>query len=187
MSNSSMSGKPKPRRPSLQNMPEFAVLFDGQRSFGRSKTQVELILVQHVKFSCVELVIRNSDVDIENSRQYFEYEVLANKIDSAKFKLKFARKSEEISDPDIAASETIKDLIVEYFLQHLVVAKNPKSLRSCMVLVEDGQSVNVDILDEVQLPSITQCSSLKDLPPVSTELVAFVPFPIRQPGTSAKL
>ncbi len=70
------------------------VLFDGAKSFWKTRTNLDILIVEHSKQMCIELIAFNSVLQVEAPRIYLSSLLLFSKIDQNEVKEKLTEKKE---------------------------------------------------------------------------------------------
>ena len=146
------------RKQSFVGSDGFDVLFDGSKSFWKTRSNLDMLIASHKKQLTIELVAYNSDIGVEAPRLYMSSMMLATKINpqSEEFTTKLASKKEiltrqkkTINVPEIT-KEVYNEMMVNYILQRIgVVAEGVDLTKELKVTIlpqsgdvvreEDGQ------------------------------------------------
>ena len=107
----------------------FDVIFDGSKSFWKTRSNLDILVALHKKQMCLELVAYNAEIGVEAPRLYMSSMVLAAKVDpeSEDFQQKlsakkevFNRQKKAYSLPDLT-KEVYNDAMLHMILQRLSV------------------------------------------------------------------
>ncbi|KAJ1401588.1 hypothetical protein B484DRAFT_236985 [Ochromonadaceae sp. CCMP2298] len=139
----------------------FEVLMDGTHSYSKTRSNLEILIVNHPQQLCIELVAYDTQIGVEAERIYINLHLLASKINphSVDFREKLSAWKDilysQMKTFDIAdlRKEVYNELMVKYILRRLNVDGDlePTQLRvSLLALTEvDMSSRSMKKLDIV--------------------------------------
>mmetsp|Transcript_46019 Transcript_46019/g.94142 ORF Transcript_46019/g.94142 Transcript_46019/m.94142 type:complete len:511 (-) Transcript_46019:315-1847(-) len=104
------------------------VMFDGSKSFWKSRSNLEVLIVSHTRHLCIEVVAYSSELGAE-FRLYCSRMALATKIDpeSSEFTKKLSDKKEQFIrkkktfSPKELSNEVYNDLMQDYIMRRMIV------------------------------------------------------------------
>lgn len=107
----------------------FDVLFDGSKSFWKTRSNLDILIASHKKQLCIEVVSYNAEIGVEAPRIYLSSMLLSTKISpqSEEFVTKlgakkeaFNRQKKSYSVPELT-KEVYNELMLNYIMQRLNV------------------------------------------------------------------
>uniref|UniRef100_A0A7S3GZZ0 Uncharacterized protein n=1 Tax=Spumella elongata TaxID=89044 RepID=A0A7S3GZZ0_9STRA len=107
----------------------FDVLFDGSKSFWKTRSNLDILIASHKKQLCIEVVSYNAEIGVEAPRIYLSSMLLSTKINpqSEEFVSKlgakkeaFNRQKKSYSVPELT-KEVYNELMLNYIMQRLNV------------------------------------------------------------------
>jgi len=136
------------RKQSFVGADGFDILFDGSKSFWKTRTNLDILVASHKKQLCIELVAYNAEVGVEAPRIYMSSMMLATKINpqSEEFINKLSTKKESLTRQKKAFSaaeltkEVYNEMILNYILQRLNVVSEGVDLTKELKMVITPQS-----------------------------------------------
>lgn len=120
------------RKQSFVGADGFEVLFDGSKSFWKTRTNLDILIASHKKQMCIEVVAYNAEVGVEAPRLYLSTMLLSTKINpqSEEFQGKVSTKKEALTrqKKTINSAEITKEvyneMMLNYILQRLGVVSD---------------------------------------------------------------
>ena len=129
-----------------------SVIFDGAKSFWKTRTNLDVLIVEHAKQLCYELIAYNATVGVEAPRIYLSSLLLAQKIDQAEVQARVADKKEALTraKKTFNAADLTKEvtygLISQYILARLSIPNDlpPGTLTVLLMPCSGDKIVDVD-------------------------------------------
>lgn len=128
-----------------------SVIFDGAKSFWKTRTNLDVLIVEHSKQLCYELIVYNATIGVEAPRIYLSSLLLAQKIDQAELQARVADKKEALTraKKTFNAAELSKEvaygLISQYILARLSIPNDlPEGTLTVMLMPCTGDKI-VDV------------------------------------------
>lgn len=144
------------RKASFIGSDGFDVLFDGSKSFWKTRSNLDILVASHKRQMCIELVAYNAEIGVEAPRLYMSTMLLSTKINpqSEDFLGMIAAKKEVLTRQKKTVNigeitkEVYNEMILSYIMKRLGVVSEgldlTKELRMCLnaqasdTLNEDG-------------------------------------------------
>lgn len=149
----------------------FDVLFDGSKSYWKTRSNLDILVASHKKQMCIEVVAYNAEIGVEAPRLYMSSMLLATKINpqSEEFTSKLSNKKEvfnrqkkSYSVPELT-KEVYNDLILDYVMKRLNVVAEGVDLTK-----ELKMTINPMSGDTVKEDDPTQVDFIINMPPTLT-------------------
>src|ERR1700722_6180605 len=74
-----------------------SVIFDGAKSFWKTRTNLDVLIVDHPKQLCYEVISYNPTIGVESPRIYLSSLLLGQKIDQVDLQSRVAEKKEALT------------------------------------------------------------------------------------------
>lgn len=149
----------------------FDILFDGSKSYWKTRSNLDILVASHKKQLCIEVVSYNAEIGVEAPRLYMSSMLLATKINpqSEEFATKLSNKKEvfnrqkkSYSVPELT-KEVYNDLILDYVMKRLNVVAEGVDLTKELKMTITPQSG-----DAVKEDDPTQVDFIINMPPTLT-------------------
>lgn len=97
-------------------------VFEGSKTYWKSRTNLEIVMVSHTKYLTIELLVFHPDIGKESPRLYFSSLLLAGKIDQNDLQQKLAEKKEAIirQRKPVNAQQLTKELLNNAIAQYVM-------------------------------------------------------------------
>jgi hypothetical protein len=136
------------RKQSFVGAEGFDVLFDGSKSFWKTRSNLDILVASHKKQMCIELVAYNAEIGVEAPRLYMSTMLLSTKINpqGEEFMNKVAAKKEALARqkktvvPAEITKEVYNEMILNYVLQRLAVVSEGVDLTKELKMAITPQS-----------------------------------------------
>lgn len=109
----------------MLNRDRVKALFDGSKEFWREKKTINIIILDHIDISCIELIALCPDFLNECSKLYFNSEALSSILDQQEFTFQMKTvqeqlliKNKSVSNKSLTRKVT-SAMIVNFLLDHL--------------------------------------------------------------------
>jgi hypothetical protein len=135
------------RKQSFVAVEGFEVLFDGSKSFWKTRSNLDILIASHKKQLCIEIVCYNAEIGVE-TRIYLSSMLLSTKIDpnSEDFVSKLNSKKEVFNRQKKAyvaadvTKEVYNELMLNYIMQRLNVVSEGVDLTKELKMTIQPQS-----------------------------------------------
>jgi hypothetical protein len=105
---------PTNRRQLFLTQPGCDVQYQGSKSFWKTRTNIDLLIVNHTKYNCLELICYDPEKGVEAPRIYLSNSLLISKVDLAEIKQRLEERTEASlrQKKTISIPDTQKELVV---------------------------------------------------------------------------
>jgi nitrogen regulatory protein PII-like uncharacterized protein len=150
---------PSNRRQLFLAQPGCDVQYQGSKSFWKTRTNIDLLIVNHKKYNCLEVICYDPEKGIEAPRIYLNNNVLISKVDLEEIKQRLEEKTEAslrqkktINIPD-AQKELVVSAINLFITSRLQLADDLSNGLKVFVCPIGGDIINeetkqIDIIME---------------------------------------
>lgn len=149
----------------------FEILFDGSKSYWKTRSNLDILVASHKKQLCIEVVAYNAEIGVEAPRLYISSMMLSTKINPqgddfvAKLSAKkeaFNRQKKSYSVPELT-KEVYNELMLDYIMRRLNVVSEGVDLAKELKMTITPQSG-----DAVKEDDPTQVDFIIEMPPTLT-------------------
>jgi hypothetical protein len=138
------------RRHSFIPAPSAEVHYEGQKSFWKTRTNLEILIVSYPQFLCLEIITYDAEKGIEPERIYVSSTALVPKINQEELKTKVDEKKEANlrQKKNVNLSQVTKEVLVQlmnqYIIQRMRIEKAEVTCTALKVYLEaiDGDSTD---------------------------------------------
>jgi hypothetical protein len=136
------------RKQSFVGADGFEVLFDGSKSFWKTRSNLDILVASHKKQMCIELVAYNAEIGVEAPRMYMSTMLLSTKINpqSEEFLGKIGAKKEALTrqkkpvNGAEVTKEVYNEMMLNYIMQRLAVVSEGLDLAKELKVTLNPQS-----------------------------------------------
>jgi len=138
------------RKQSYISSAGFTVLFDGSKTFWKTRTNLDILIAMHSNAMVIEVISYDANAGKETPRFYISVPLLITKIDKDECDRKVAMKKEVFlrQKKDFKQTEVMKEAMneamVTFILSRLAIAENTDSADIIVEMVP----ISTDIIDE---------------------------------------
>lgn len=110
------------RRQSFVASPAFEAQYEGSKTFWKTRTNLEILILSHAKHNCLELIAFDPEKGVEAPHIYINAALLVSKLDQNEIKLKVEEKKEALIRQKKAANvaQIQKEIVVNGMNQFII-------------------------------------------------------------------
>lgn len=110
------------KRQSFISTQAVEIVFEGSKTFWKSRTNLEIVIVSHTKYLTIEVLVFHPNIGKESPRLYLHSLLLAGKIDQNDLQAKLAEKKEAIirQRKPVNAQQLTKELLNNAIAQYVM-------------------------------------------------------------------
>eukprot|EP01038_Epipyxis_sp_PR26KG_P014847 gene14847-19955_t len=120
----------------------FIVLYQGSRTFWKTRTNLDIIILEHPKHKCLELIPYNIDLAKEAPRIYFYSELL-------KSKLNYNEVSDKVSEKKEKYIREKKSFVAENLTKEVINQMMAQYITSRITISNDSNDFEISLLKNI--------------------------------------
>lgn len=154
-----------------------SIIYDGNKYFWRTRSNVEVKIIDHPSVNCLEVVNFNIDAYAESSRIYLDKALLYSRLNKEDIDVKVSAKREEYTRQRkrVANEEIVeqiqKELVSAYVLARLSIVSNGGSDRIALMPLS-GDALIVDkVISRITLEDNTESEVMEEISRLDLQFV----------------